>query len=141
MANDFPDPLRLGCNYSILFMGNFPRIAQCAPLFLSYVSVSLFLFYSSTKHAQDTRQAKSPISESKSWDGISCQTVFTPPPTCLRQFPSKGCRCSWAGMFASRPRPFLTETAHLLDLPLLSPVSVILLTRLWMRGGRTTFSE
>ena len=35
MATDFPDLLRLGCNSSILFMGNFPMTTQCAPLFLS----------------------------------------------------------------------------------------------------------
>lgn len=34
MADDFPDLLRLDYNSSILFMGNFPKTTQCAPLFL-----------------------------------------------------------------------------------------------------------
>lgn len=45
MADDFPDLLRLGCNSSILFMDNFPMTTQCAPLFLSYMNVSLLLLF------------------------------------------------------------------------------------------------
>lgn len=43
MADDFPDLLRLECNSSILFMGNFPMTTQYVPLFLSYMNVSLLL--------------------------------------------------------------------------------------------------
>lgn len=63
MSDDFPDPLRLGCNSSILFMGNFPVTAQCIPLFLSYMNVSLLLLLFFNQICP-RHQAKSPIFES-----------------------------------------------------------------------------
>lgn len=63
MADGFPDPLRLGCNSSIIFMDNFSVTAQCIPLFLSFTNVSLILllFFS---QIWPTHEAKSPVFES-----------------------------------------------------------------------------
>lgn len=70
---------------------------------------------------QDTRPRI--LSFNQSWGRVS--PLLTPPPTCLEQFPSKGSYWPPGERFASISRPFITETAHLLDLLLLSAVLII----------------
>lgn len=135
MADDFPDLLRLDCNSSILFMGNFPKTTQCAPLFLSYMNGSLFLLLFSKTPGPESYLL---ISLGEKYL-LPVSPVLTPPPTCLQQFPSKGSLCLQGEVFASVSTPFVTETAHLLDLLLLSAISLILLIRQWMTEGAITF--
>lgn len=131
MADDFPDLLRLGCNSNILFMGNFPMTTQYVPLFLSYMNVSLLLLLF----------CKTPGPGSYLLISLELLSpILTPPPTGLQQFLSKGSHCP-AGEVYITETAFITETAHLLDLLLLSAILVILLIRLWMMEGGIAFSK
>lgn len=93
MADDFPDPLRLGYNSSILLKGNFPMTTQS-------MSLLLLLFFNQI----------CPDHQAYFWIslGVECILLLTLPPICLQHFPSKGSLYPLA-----LPRPFFERNSPL----------------------------